>query len=230
MAMSRIRNIEASLFYYVFDLLSVYVEKDVLTQKDLYTFRFTFEDVNYLKPLMVYINDVPAQGYKVNFNENVLIFDEAKTGIVCTADYYYVPVKVTASFPDMLREFVVLPSVAIEYGESYYTPLELGTSKRKIAKHQFSVGIFAGTASEKYDISEKLIEQVFDKTIPLIDFSTNYPLTPDGFLNPNFNKEAQTIGYLEFEDVVQRSFRSEKYGDIELNVMIIDFVVVDYIL
>jgi hypothetical protein len=233
MGMSRLRNIEASLYYYIFDLLSIKNDPNDATLLPLSTTNFKFPkgEINFFKPIAVYVDGILAQNYVINYNEGTVIFNNPlSTDVVCTADYYYTPVKVLTAFPDMLNEVVILPSVAIEYDESSYMPVELGTSTKKEARHQFTFGVFAGSGAEKLDISDKLIENMFDKTIPLIDFNIAFPLTADGFLNVSFNKEKQTIGFLDFEEVVQRSFRTEKYGDIELNVMLIDAVVVDYIL
>ncbi len=233
MSMSRLRNIEATLYYYIFDLLSIKNDQgnSILLPVSTTTFKFPETELNFFRPVAVYADGILAQNYTINYNEGVVIFNESlPDGTVCTADYYYVPIKVLTAFPDMLNEVVDLPSVVIEYIESNFLPVELGTSSKKEARHQFTFGIFAGSGAEKLDISDKLIENMFDKTIPLIDFNIAFPLTIEGYLNPGFDKEKQTIGFLDFEEVVQRSFRAEKYGDIELNVMLIDAVVVDYIL
>lgn len=228
--MRRLRNIEYTLYYYIFDILSIYVDDVDLIKIDNNIFKFPFADVNFLRPLDIYVNNEKIDNYIVNFNNNFVIINTNQDILSCKANYYYVPIKVTPAFPDMLNEFIDIPSVAIEYVETYYKPLEIGTSQKRIDIHQFSIAIFAGNTAEKYDISEKIIFNLFDKTIPLIDYLSAFPLTPDGFLNNNFDKEKQIVGYLEFDNILQKSFRSEKIGDIELNVMVIDFTVIDYII
>lgn len=232
MSTRRLVDIEESLYYAVFDYLSDPVSNITLTTSDGLTYSgFPRLPVNYFREVSVYRNGVPVlpEDYVINYRDAKVTFRSvnALTDIV-TVDYYYVVPNIVLAFPDMLNAEIILPTVAIEYDMTMSEAVEIGSRFRRKYSDKFSIGVYASSVVEKYILSDRLTNGLLLRAVPIIDLSLGYPLKPDGTKNPDFDYWGQVKGYMEFEDIITRSFRSERFGDVELNVMIIDFTVVSY--
>ncbi len=232
MSARRLIDIEESLYYAVFDYLSDLVSGVTLSTTDGLTYSgFSRLPINYFREVSVYKNGVlvSPEEYVINYKDAKITFrsTNALTDVV-TVDYYYVVPNIVLAFPNILTAEVVLPTVAIEYDMTISEAVEIGSRARRKYNDRFSIGIYASSAVEKYVLSDKLANGLLLRAVPILDLSVNYPLKPDGTKNPDFDYWSQVKGYMEFEDVITRSFRSERFGDVELNVMIIDFTVVSY--
>lgn len=232
MAISRLRNIGLSLFYEIESLFSLHVDKEKLTTEDYQVYHFSHSPVLTSKSVYIYENNTEINtGYSINYPSGYLTFNSQRLSTdVVEATYDYCYIKVFNGYPDDIEQNIVVPSICIEYDESFTKPIELGSKKRKKYNHEFEIVIYASGSGQRDDISFEIIENLLSKSMPLVDYSLGFPINADGTKNNSFNKDNQTVGWLEFENINLQSFRSVDFGEVSLYVMLISFTVEDYLI
>jgi len=229
--MERTRNVENSLYYAFCEKFSRLKEKDTLQTDDNQEYKFSYSPLSPFHDVTIYKNGVSiTSGFVINYRDGILTFDSPNLPEdVIEADYYYQYVTVLLSFPDDIENKLVVPSIVIDNNENTNRPLELGTRKRRYENYEFNIIIFGRRDGERKDLCD-IAKEIFRGEKPLIDFNQAFPLNQDGTLNTAFNKEAQTIGYLDFEDIVAYPVRTDELTDPKRKAIMIEVTVVDTVL
>lgn len=231
MAMSRLRNIGLSLYFEFLNELSNHKEKEKLTTDNYQVYHFSQKPILTSKPVYIYKNNVEINvGFTVNYENGYITFDTVNSSDdFIEASYDYCFVALFDEYPDDIETNITIPSVCIQYNEGYRHPLEMGTKQKRKDSHEFEIAVYASGSGQRADLAS-LIMDILGKSMPLVDYNLGFPINADGTKNINFNKNNQIIGWLEFENISNETYRSVNFGDVSLYVMLINFTVEDYIL
>jgi len=217
MKMGRQRNTLYSIFYALYEALADSRTKDKGQTQDFLTYKFSEDDWLWSTPVNIYINGTPVEsGFRVDYRKGQVIFDTPQDpNAVVEADYSYCFVKLHPDFPVATEDDYVgieLPAVSIEHVSKGASGGELGSQLARVIEHRFEITVWAQRAGQRDDISE-MIENCLWKGIYLVDFNQGYPILQDGSKNPNYDKIAQSIGFLEFTNVIIRPMGVEQFGE-----------------
>jgi hypothetical protein len=205
------RLVEYSLFHKIEEVLSIQKRNDKPKSVDFLTYNLKYNNVQTKREVVVRINGVQSsQPYVVDYKNGYVIFSVPLTASdEVLVDYYYCPVHIYDEGANPESDDFKYPAVAIYEGNRTDKPYELGN----VSKHIYSlwvIEVLSERGGECNDIRDTLME-LFNENIPLIDYNQGFPKNADGAINPVFNEQAQTIGFMICEGI-----NSEKGGSLNI--------------
>lgn len=133
--------------------------------------------------------------YSVNYVDSTVTLGVAPSGTI-SSDYSVYQVHVMDSFPDDEEfEHADLPLVCVDVNENDPSVFAVG-SPALYWKVSYFIDIFATNDPMRMNLIEQ-IQRAMRTNVPLIDFSVQMPINYDGTLNPEFDRDAQLVGWMK---------------------------------
>lgn len=214
--MGDLRTMGLSLYYALRDALHVDVVGETLTPLSGGTaFRGTSIDWLASYPVNIYVNGQPTSSGTVYYPSGTVVFPTVVSGTV-TADYSYCYARVYDDYPDfdLNKPSFYFPSVSLQYGPVVDEPLQLGPQSWYYDFIAF-IDIWARNTGQRNDVSN-IIRHALNGGVRWVDYNqAGFPLTYSGTLNPAFNPEAHTVGWIDKVSAQMLPVRTEDMGEIE---------------
>ncbi len=212
--MGDLRTMGLSIYYAVRDALHVDIVGGPLTTPDGGT---TFQGIapDWLSsfPVTVYINGIPTPSGTVYYPSGTVVFATPVSGTV-TADYSYCYARVYDDYPDneLQKPNFFFPSVSVQYGPVVDEPLQLGPQPWYYDFLAF-IDVWARDSAQRNDIAN-IIRHRFNGGVRWVDYNAGFPLTYSGTLNPQFDPQAHTVGWIDKLNWQMLPVRQETLGEV----------------
>lgn len=169
------------------------------------------------------VNVSGASSYQVNYVLGTIKNpDVAPTSI----DYYWNYISVVDGWPG--SDTPDLPVVAIDIESGNRDGFQLGGGHR--SSRGVDIHVFATSNGERDDITETLFDNLYNRRIPVIDYSQGDYLDHNGFYDSTFTAPRLDTAHIYFENVQYRTINNPaEWSDLNQYRSVISFNAVSFV-
>jgi len=143
-----------------------------------------------------------------------------------SVSYYWNYVSVVDGWPGI--NIPDLPIVAIDIESGNREGFQLGGGHKSV--RGVDIHVFATGNGERDDITETLFDSLYNRRIPVIDYSQGDYLSHDGFYDSSFTSPSITSAHIYFENVKYRTVNNPSdWSDLNQYRSVISLNVVSFV-
>jgi len=129
---------------------------------------------------------IDSSHYTINYAEGAIVAAGGTTtpdGVPTTINYTQHYVSLLDGWPG--TDPPDCPIVAVQTEKSKPMPFQLGGGRKSV--RQYTIHIFATSSAERDDLTEFIVNALFNRHVPVIDYRQGEPLNYDGTFNTTYS-------------------------------------------